>query len=423
MTTAVRARHRAQRNPSLAARLANGRAPQALLVGGVSSAGNFLLALTVTRLETVDGVGRFAVAFSYYVLVSGLARAMVTDSVLASGADAAASAGASRRVVSVAVLAGIGVATCGLLTGSGYLLVVGVALPGLVLYDFTKAISLGVGRPRLAAVQETCWAVATVVAAVPGLLGLVSPLVVFAGWAAGGALFGLVVARRRGHRVTPGWPADRTESRLAAGFGVQFLVTTGSAQLALTAVAGLAGTAVVGALSAGRTILGPVNLVVATASTLLLPYLARTRAATRAVRTRAAIRLTGLVAAGAAPLALAVALLPDRVGGALLGANWAVARVLLPALAVESLLAIPAAVGYAGLRIEGASGRAVLAGGLLGVLRVPVVVAGAVFLGAAGAAGALVAMALLSAVVWGRSYHLLLRRHDPGRTTLAARPA
>ena len=82
----------------------------------------------------------------------------------------------------------------------------------------------------------------------------------------------------------------------------------------------------VGALSAGRTLLGPVNLVLSTAATLGScrswpepgPRLS-------VVRTRAAIRFALLVAAAVLPLTVAVALLPDAVGKESLGANWTVA--------------------------------------------------------------------------------------------------
>ncbi|MET8119606.1 hypothetical protein [Micromonospora sp. NPDC005291] len=417
----VRARHRAAGPTGARDGPRTGRrALLALLVGGLSSGGNLLLAITVTRLESVGGLGQFALAFSFYILGSGLVRSTVTDTVLATGTGVVASA--ARRAILLGVVSGALISAAGAASGSPYLVVVGLALPGLVLYDYAKAIAVGIGAPSGAMAQEITWAALTACAALAGLLGLIDAPHVFALWAVGGGLVGLVVAARHRYALLPGWRVGRAETRVAAGFGAQFLLTTGSAQLALTAVALVAGTAVVGALSAGRTLLGPVNLVLSTAATLILPQLARTRADSGAARTRTAVRLALLVAAAVLPLTIAVALLPDAVGTALLGANWTVGRSLLVLLALESLLAVPAAIGFAGLRVEQASRRAIVLGILLGGLRVPAVVAGAVLFGAPGAAGALVVLALVSAVAWGGSYLLLLRDRAVDRT-LAAQPA
>ncbi|MET8320461.1 hypothetical protein [Micromonospora sp. NPDC005189] len=417
----VRARHRAAGPTGARDGPRTGRrALLALLVGGLSSGGNLLLAITVTRLESVGGLGQFALAFSFYILGSGLVRSTVTDTVLATGTGVVASA--ARRAILLGVVSGALISAAGAASGSPYLVVVGLALPGLVLYDYAKAIAVGIGAPSGAMAQEITWAALTACAALAGLLGLIDAPHVFALWAVGGGLVGLVVAARHRYALLPGWRVGRAETRVAAGFGAQFLLTTGSAQLALTAVALVAGTAVVGALSAGRTLLGPVNLVLSTAATLILPQLARTRADSGAARTRTAVRLALLVAAAVLPLTIAVALLPDALGTALLGANWTVGRSLLVLLALESLLAVPAAIGFAGLRVEQASRRAIVLGILLGGLRVPAVVAGAVLFGAPGAAGALVVLALVSAVAWGGSYLLLLRDRAVDRT-LAAQPA
>ncbi|MET8092058.1 hypothetical protein [Micromonospora sp. NPDC005220] len=383
------------------------RALLALVVGGLSSGGNLLLAITVTRLESVSGLGQFALAFSFYIVGSGLVRSTVTDTVLTTGIGVVGSA--ARRAILLGIVGGALVGAAGAAYGSPYLLFAGLALPGLVLYDYTKAVAVGIGAPSAALAQEIAWAALTGCAVLAGLLRVIDVPYVFALWAFGGGLIGVVVAARCRYALMPGWRVGRAETRVAAGFGAQFLLTTGSAQLALTAVALFAGTAVVGALSAGRTLLGPVNLVLSTAATLILPQLARTRAASDAVRTRAAVRLALLVAAAVLPLTIAVALLPDAVGRELLGANWTVARSLLVLLALESLLTVPATIGFAGLRVEQASRRAIVLGVLLGGLRVPVVVAGAVLFGAPGAAGALVVLALASAVAWGGSYLLLLR--------------
>ncbi|MEU1754384.1 hypothetical protein ABZ436_17185 [Micromonospora matsumotoense] len=389
-----------------------GRAVLALLVGGLSSGGNLLVAITVTRRESIGGVGEFALAFSFYVLGSGLVRSMVTEAVLAAGTDVTS---AARRVTLLGTACGTVLGVAGAAYGSPYLVCVGLALPGLVLYDYTKAIAVGVGIPAGALWQEVSWAAVTGGAALAGLLRWVDAPSVVGVWALGGGLIGVVVGVRRGYALRPGWHLARVESRVAVGFGTQFLLTTGSAQLSLSAVAAFAGTSVVGALSAGRTLLGPVNLVLSTAATLTLPYLARSRTESRAVRSRAAVRVALLVTAGVLPMTVAVALLPDAVGRVLLGVNWDLARSLLVLLALESLFAVPAAVGFAGLRVEQASRRAILLGVLLGGLRVPVVVVAAVLSGATGAAGALAALALVSAVAWAGSYLLLLKHHAAHR--------
>ncbi|QDY07449.1 hypothetical protein FJK98_09895 [Micromonospora sp. HM134] len=411
MTVRVRARPAGRRGVPGLPRTGR-RALLALLVGGLSSGGNLLLAVTVTRLESIGGVGQFALAFSFYVLGSGLVRSVVTDSTLAAGTGAAP---AARRAVLLGTVSGLALGAAGIAYGSSYLVCAGLALPGLVLYDYTKAIAVGLGAPAGALAQEAAWAAVTGCAALAGLFRLLDAPYVFALWAGGGGFIGVVVAIRRRYMVRPGWRVGRAETRVAVGFGAQFLLTTGSAQLALTALTAFAGTAVVGALSAGRTLLGPVNLVLSTAATLILPHLARSRAESRAVRTRVAVRLTALVAAGVLPMTAAVALLPDAVGTVLLGANWDLARSLLVLLALESLFAVPAAVGFAGLRVEQASRRAILLGVLLGGLRVPVVVVAAVLFGATGAAGALAALALVSAVAWAGSYLLLLRHRATHR--------
>ncbi|MEU1602595.1 hypothetical protein [Micromonospora matsumotoense] len=388
------------------------RAVLALLVGGLSSGGNLLVAITVTRRESIGGVGEFALAFSFYVLGSGLVRSMVTEAVLAAGTGVTS---AARRVTLLGAVCGTVLGVAGVAYGSSYLVCVGLALPGLVLYDYTKAIAVGVGTPAGALWQEAIWAAVTGGAALAGLLRWVDAPSVVGVWALGGGLIGVVVGVQRGYPLRPGWRVGRVESRVAVGFGTQFLLTTGSAQLSLSAVAAFAGTSVVGALSAGRTLLGPVNLVLSTAATLTLPYLARSRTESRAVRSRAAVRVALLVTAGVLPMTAAVALLPEAVGRTLLGANWDLARSLLVLLALESLFAVPAAVGFAGLRVEQASRRAILLGVLLGGLRVPVVVVAAVLFGATGAAGALAGLALVSAVAWAGSYLLLLRHRAAHR--------
>ncbi|MEU8300247.1 hypothetical protein AB0C04_23575 [Micromonospora sp. NPDC048909] len=431
--------HRLRRRPNRARiyvrGFIGGRAPWAVLTTALSSLGNLLLSLTVARLAPIDDLGRFALAFSLYVLATGLSRTVVTEAVLAEAvverANRPAIAAGSRRVVAVGI-GGAGLLLAGgIADRSSYLILAGIALPGLLLHDYARNVGVGVGRPRPACVRELVWSALTALAALLGLTGVVGPSVVFGLWAGAGALLGYATALLHRHQVRPGWRLDRTGSRTAASYGLQFLLTAGSAQLALTALSVTVGMAVVGALSAGRTVLGPATLLVGSASSLVIPYLARVRAATGPVRRRAAVRITVALLLATAPACLFVLLLPDRMGEAVLGDNWRHAEPLLWLLALEVLLGGVAMVGFAGHRVQGVARRALLLGGVLGVLRVPVVVAGAVMWGAVGAAVALAVMGLISAAAWWASYlqttgrgrdggAIAVERRSSGRPTAAS---
>ncbi|TDB79764.1 hypothetical protein [Micromonospora sp. KC721] len=384
-----------------------GRAVWAVLATALSSGGNLLLSLTVARLAPIDDLGRFALAFSLYVLATGLCRAMVTEGVLAAAADVSA---APPRVLVVGLGCAAVVLVAGLADGSGYLVITGLALPGLLLHDHARTVGVGLGRPVPSCQREAVWTGATALAAGLGLAGVLGPAAVFALWAGTGALLGHATALLAGQPAQPGWRLDRAATRASLSYGAQFLVTAGSAQLALTAVAVAAGMAVVGALGAGRTLLGPAALLVGSATALVIPRLAGARSAGAAVRRRGAVRVAAVLLAVTAPAGLAVLLLPDVVGRTVLGDNWRHAQPLLALLAVETVAAGTAMVAFAGHRVQGAARRALLIGSILGVLRIPLVTAGAVLRGATGAAVALALLGLLSALAWWGSYlHLLSR--------------
>ncbi|MEU8262038.1 hypothetical protein AB0C02_15610 [Micromonospora sp. NPDC048999] len=371
--------------------------------------------MVVARGESLTGLGQFALAFSVYVFAIGLVRAAVTEGVLAAGPERATAAigGGVRRACAVGAGAGAAVAGAGLVVGSRYLVIVGVALCGLVVYDYTRGVSLGVGSARAACAQDVAWTGVTAMAVLAALFESVAPVLLFAVWATSGAVLGFLVAVWRGYRPLPGWGLDREGTRNALSFGLQFLITSGSAQLALTGLAVTAGVGVVGALGAAQTVFGPVALLTATLSAIIIPYLSRARPVTARARARTAGPVV-LVAVGfIVPVVLAISLLPGEVGRAVFGANWTAARPLLPLLGVEAVLVPAALVAFAGHRVERAGARALLLGAGLGPVRVVVVVSGGLLFGANGAAGALAVMAVASASCWWISYLSLREKETP----------
>ncbi|WBB81589.1 hypothetical protein O7606_09610 [Micromonospora sp. WMMD882] len=395
------------------------RAGVALLASGLSSLSSFLTSISITRGESLTGVGQFALAFSVYVLVIGLVRATVTEAVLAGRTGQSATGDGIRRAGAIGAGAGALVLGIGLGVGSPYLVVVGPALWGLVIYDYVRGVNLGVGTPWAACAQDAGWAAMTVMSVGTAFLVPVPPVLIFTVWAFSGAAIGVVTAVRQGHRLTPGWGLDAVTSRTAASFGGQFLVTSGSAQLALTLVAATAGVGVVGALGAAQTALSPVTLLIAPLSALVVPYLGRARPVTRWARFVTAgpvlLASVGLIL----PLVIAICLLPDDIGRIVLGDNWTAARPLLPMLGIETVLVPVALVAFAGHRVQHAGGRALLVGAVLGLVRVTVVVGGGLLFQAEGTAAARTGVAVTAAFVWWLSY-LTLRDRPVDRAAAQA---
>ncbi|MDW5329383.1 hypothetical protein [Plantactinospora sp. KLBMP9567] len=400
--------------------LSGGRAPTAVVVTATSSLGNLLLSVTVARGGSLSELGRYSLAFSLYVLVSGLARAMVTESVLADPdrRDPDPFRRSTRRICLLGGAAGVLAGTAGALAGNRYLVVVGLALPGLVLYDYVKAYGLGVADPRRILRYELLWTLASGVGAGLALTGRIGASTAFVVWAGSGALVGYLGAARRRCALLPGWPVGRAETRNALAFGLHFLVGSGTAQLATATLAAVAGTAVVGALGGAKTALGPITLLIGASSALLIPYLARASEAEPRIRLRSAARVAAAIIVLVGPLALVLPALPDLVGRALLGANWEFARPLLPALAVESVFMVATMVASAGHRIERAGARTLLLGAALAPIRVGAIVGAGHLFGAPGAAWAMVGVACCAAAGWWWSYHSLLRARDRAEPVL-----
>ncbi|MDQ7908214.1 hypothetical protein RB614_27180 [Phytohabitans sp. ZYX-F-186] len=401
---ALAGRSRARRAPG------HRRGGAALLVAALSSTGNVSVSLAVAHTGSIAEVGHFVLAFSAYVLATGCVRAAVTDGVLAEpGAGPGERRDAAGRVVLLGLLAGAGIAAAGLVTGSPYLALLGLALPGLALYEHVKVVSLGTGRPRRALRQEALWTVAALAGVAAGTVLRSGPVAPFAVWCAAGAAIGVASAVTAGLAPWPGWRLPRPATLQAAGFAGQHLITFGSAQVALAALAVTAGAAVVGAIGAARVLLGPAALLINAVGMLIVARLGAQSGRSPARRLRGARRVALLAAGPAALVALGCALVPDRVGRLVLGGSWSAARPLVPVLALEAVAGLLAAVAYAGHRVERRAGRALALGATLGAVRVAGLAAAGVWWDALGVAACMAGLAGLTVLAWWGSYTRLLR--------------
>lgn len=384
------------------------RAWLAILTNGMSSLGNLALFIAVARSTDLSELGRFSVAFALYAVSAGVVRAAVAESVLTHAEWRSQTREASSRVVALSSAAALPITVAGALLGSSYLILVGLLLPGLVLFDHLKTIDLAVGSGRRALLRETVWTVTQVGALVATGLSEVSAVLVFALWAIVGAVIGLGQAHRSRLPLRPRWQLGRSDSRTAAFFGADYLAGSGVAQATPPILAVAAGTEVVGALRGAGTLIGPVGLIASSARSLLIPFILRSSVQPPAMQRRIALGASATLVAVVAPIGLAIAMLPDHIGELALGPNWAYAAPLLAPLAVELCFAVAATVPFAGHRVARAGRRTLVIRAGAAPVRIAGVLGGAELGGAYGAAVALAILAALTCAVWWASYLTLI---------------
>ena len=390
-----------------------GAASWGLLDQAVSSLTNFALTFLVARSLDTQGFGGFSLAFAAYLLALGLSRSVASDVLVVRFSGAAEEewrAGvreAAGMALAVGLLAGAVSVAAGATWGGpagAALVAMGIFFPGLLLQDTWRYAFFAAGRGGAAAANDGVWAVTMGL----GLLALASwgrpsasgfALI----WGASGSVAALagmaqarIVPRPSGAR---GWlPAHRD---LASRFAAQFLVQTGSSQAALYLIATLAGLPAVGGIRAAQVLLGPLNVVFLGTGLFAVPEASRhaRRGATGAVR-RTGLLVSAVLSAAVTAWAVVVALLPARLGEAILRENWAVARSFLAPMALAmaaSGLSAGAAIVLRGLAD---ARRSLLAAAFQGVLLMAAAALGATFGGGSGAAWALAAALVLASIWW-----------------------
>lgn len=378
----------------------------------VSSLTNLLLAVVVARSVSVRSFGAFGVGFGAYALALGASRAIVGEPMgirhsasspemgrraLAQGVGAALALGILAGAVTALVALALG-GSLGLLLST-----LAVSLPGLLVQDAWRYGFVAIGEPRKALVNDLIWAAAQVVligmllsAWEPTVAGIVLAWGAAASLAAGFGVFqaGVVPAvgqaRRWLGRHDDLWP------RLLGEFGAM----TGTWQVTMMLIGGIAGLTAVGSLRAAQTLLGPLNLVFLSIPLVALPELSRLLVR----RPRAVLPVSASIGGGLALLALlggaALWAVPDWLGRELLGESLVPARsVLLPVTIFLASTGVNIG-AILGLRSLGAADRSMRVRVATAPVLVTAGVVGAVLDGAFGAAVGLAAANWLAAIAW-----------------------
>jgi O-antigen/teichoic acid export membrane protein len=340
----------------------------------LNSITNFGVGLAAARTSSAAEFGAFAVAFATYLIGLGIVRALIAEVYSVRYADHVdTSAGPRQRYPSVpgawgaALLvsfAGSLACLVAALFTSGSLeasfLVLAAGLPVLVLQDVARFICITRRDAFGAALYDLAWVVGfggslLVVSVVDGFPGAVTTFVLWVFGAACGFVVAAVRMRALPH-LRAGVQFLRGVWRYSARYTGDWLALGATVQFGYYLLGATAGLAVVGELRAVMLLIGPLNIVVAGAATLLVPELRRYYRS-RGPTLRPAVLLTAFLVGVTLVWFAFMAVLPESTLRNLLGDAAADASSLLPLLFLYTMVNMAAQSPVVALRATGNARR------------------------------------------------------------------
>lgn len=254
----------------------------------VSSSSNFLVGVLVARYAGPGPYGAYMLAFTVWLLVVGIHRALVAEPVVIDGGLHDDRVAVLRRglvadlrlaVVLAIPLVPVGVvATLARADSAGpSLLALAVLLPALITQDYWRSMAFGLGRPGVALLNDAVFVVvqlaAMTVVIAAGARTAQWFLLAWGAGAAAGAIAGCLqlrvnpFGRRRGPLFSHTWPFSRW---LLADFLTIFAVD----QTYVVSVALLLGPEDFGGLRAALSLMGPAAVILLSGGNLGFPMMA-----------------------------------------------------------------------------------------------------------------------------------------------------
>lgn len=320
----------------------------------VSSGSNFATGVVVARLSGPAAFGEYMLAFTIWVVVVGLHRALITDPLIVSTGDAEATPTTISDGANAEILLGVGVCV---VVGGGALASVAAGAPFgrailalspwlvvLLLQDYWRAIAFQRRRPGLALVNDCLFAVVQALATVAFvLLGWRTPGYIISAWGIGataGALLGMLWFRPVRH-LRQGWSLMRRVWPLSrwtlADFGTGFA----SDQAYLAFVALLLSPANYGGFRAASSFMGPTIVILHAGSNIGLPEASRrAHAETTASFRRFSRRLTAAAVACVGVYGALVAGMSERLLRAFYGVEFSRFSPLVVLAALQYVIAV-----------------------------------------------------------------------------------
>ncbi|WP_396290041.1 hypothetical protein [Curtobacterium sp. KT1] len=391
---------------SLTLRLFRSRASAALIVSCCSSASGVLVAVAVARSSTVAETGRYGVAVAAVLLVTALARSAVADPLTAtSGATGVLRRTGRASVIGLGGAVVLGIAA--ILLRSEYLAIGALAIHGLAVRDTVRAVLLARGTASVAVVAELVGLGSTTIAFGGTLLGVWDSVTAFAVWAGTGALLGYAVSTVTKSTLRPRWHDTPVPTPRSLAFGGDTMIGSGVVQVVTWIATAIGGLPVAAALRGAGTLAGPVTVGLTAARAVLIPHAVRRLDGGGGIR--GLLGDTTKLCAVAAPALVLLAVVPERLGVALLGATWPLVAPILVWTAIELFAQLVAAVPESAHRALGAGRRILALRCTTAFVRIPLVL----LVAPSGVGAVVVAAAAVtagSAVIWWISLATLAPR-------------
>ncbi|UMG91128.1 hypothetical protein [Nocardioides sp. TF02-7] len=401
-----------------------GRATLVTVDQALSSASNLLVVLWVAHVTSATTFGSFSLLLLLHMFVMGPVQALISMRIVVHPRDADER---PREVLgSALVLGGVAGLGCVLVGGlqvafgvgmGASVLALGIALPALVVHDVGRWVAVARSRPAGAVVLDGTWLVllvaALVVVQVTDSAGLFTLTLA---WVGSGAVASLVLVAQYGvlrpSEVSLRWLRERWDAswRLLVGN----LASAGSILAGAVLVALVASPVAVAAVRAAILLGRPTTAVQNAVAASMAADVAREQPDNRGLLRHQ--RRTMLVAAAVAAANLvALVLLPDVVGEAVLGSVWPVISPLLLPTALWLVVAAAQAGVPPALIARHQFHSAMVVQVVTGLISMTALVIGALLGGAAGAVwGGLVGGQAAMAAAWWIALLWHLRRASGG---------
>lgn len=371
-----------------------------VLSNGATSLVSLMITILVGRQDGPSQLGIFGVAFAAILITQLFVQEIGLNRALSNPADPAERQVAYSRSLTVALLVGGIMLIGGLIMVNPLVIATGVALPGYIAFTFLRLLTMTEGQMSRGFLADGLLVSAVAMVSAYCVINDISALPVVITWAAVLPVSTAFLQKRLGLKAKVRWTSN-SQHYSGMSFGIQNLFGSGSAHLSTFVLASLFGPVLVGAIRGAATLLGPVNLVTTSITTITIRQLA---AAGPQHRRKTMLTWFGSATGIAVVGALCTWLFAVYFGELILGQSWEVVQPLVPWIALDTVLVAVIVAAQAAHRVDQRDRAAWKVNILSGITRVVVLPIGGVLAGAMGVAIATALVTLITATAWWISY-------------------